>query len=148
MNENLMFGYKVTISQYCNESHRSEEAYGDWYESYTNSAIGVEKIEKYPDCASVENLIQGNPVHVVWAEWSSGDSFGNSDRGSVEAIAVFSKWEDARGLYNAITDGDDNDKCAYKFVASTGQVFESTYAPWSGYFEHLDSVNIDTMFLQ
>ena len=145
MNKNLMFGYKVQIEQYQDESYRSDEEYGDWQESYSNTFNSVEKIEKYPDLVSVEELIQGNPVHVVWAEWSDGDSFGNSYRGRVEAYGVFSKWEDALGLKTALENSTNN---GYNFTASTGQVFESKYVPWNGYFESLDSINIDTSFLK
>lgn len=140
-----MYGFKVTIHQHCTAHQQSEEAYGDWYSAYDNTFKCVEKVTEYPDLVSIEDLKQGDPVHVVWVEWSSGDSFGMSNLGYVEAFGAFSKWEDAIGLSDVLKASDIN---GYKFVTSTGQVFECGYVPWHGYFESLGDVHIDTAFLR
>ena len=137
-----MYGYKININRYCDESHESEEQYGDWSSSYSNSFDSVKQISKYPDLVSVEKLKIGDSVFVVWCEWSSGDSFGNSYCGNTEGVAIFSKEEDALGLSDAIY------KKRKDFKASTGQVFGFIGAPWSGYFEKLEEVHISSAVLK
>lgn len=139
-----MFGYKVDISQHCHESHQSDEQYGDWYSSSTNTFESVSKCtDSYPDAASVEDIPTGSLAYVVWAEYSSGDSFGRGDCCSTEVLAVFTNNADAVGLAKHIREQNGKDVNTYKFTASTGQVFESGFAPWSGYFEHLDTVYVE-----
>jgi len=140
MSDEKTFGYKVDISSYCTESEYSDEPYGDWYTNTSNSFESISITDKYPDVASVEEFKTGDEVYVVWAEWSSGDSFGHGDRCSTEALAVFSKSEDAYGF--AAECEKSNSKEGYSFTASTGQKFNSGYVPWSGYFESLDGIHV------
>lgn len=146
MSKDKTFGYKVDINHYCEQSEFSDEAYGDWYESYSNSLDSIKIVEdEYPDVASVEEFKVGDEVYVVWAEWSSGDSFGRGDRCSTEALAVFSKSEDAYGFAEACERATSKD--GYNFTASTGQKFSSSYVPWSGYFESLDGVHVTHTYM-
>lgn len=146
-----MFGYKVSIDHEVYFSESSDEEYGSWSEECSNSFDKIEKTEKYPDVSSVQDIKQGEMCFVVWAEWSSGDSFGSSSKGCKEAIAVFTNSVDAFGLMNAIKNpkksGKYDDSQAYSFTASTGQEYESSCPPWAGYFESLDSVKIEHVMM-
>lgn len=140
-----MNGYKVTIAHNRLHASGATESYGEWSESYSNTFESIEKIEKYPDLCSVEDLKIGDTVYVVWAEWSTGDSFGNADRYYTEALAVFSNSTDAVNMKNALMKSDGK---GYNFVASIGQIFETEYAPWDGYFERLDEIHVTEAILE
>lgn len=147
-----MKGYEVKINSHCDESWSEPEQYGSWRESYTNSFQRVSKVDKHPDASMIDDIAVGEMCYVVWAEWSSGDSFGNSENGSTDVLAVFKNSDDARGLTEACKKlgvkssyGDAN---GYKFTASTGQKFACGFASWSGYFESLTDIHIEFVPMQ
>ena len=119
------FGYTVQIKRRCDHSERSEEEYGSWSSSYTNTIDRlVKKVGEYPDVTSTLDLPPGTNALVVWAEWSSGDSFGNGTRSGSEAFGIFLDMASARAFKEELESG-------------------SVGVPWDGYFESLDSINID-----
>lgn len=148
------FGYKVVIDQYCNEDWHDGEEWGQWHSSYTNSLNSVSTANEYPDVVSIHDLKPGDRAYLVWVEWSSGDSFGHGDRTSVEAIGLFVDEDSAKGLAaciedtNSYTNYQTSTKVGYKVTTSDGQEFENLYAPWCGYFESLDSVNVETVVIE
>jgi hypothetical protein len=76
------------------------------------------------DVLGIEADIQiGQVVYLVWAQYSTGDSFGN-DGGQYELLEVCltrEAAEDRKEHYEGVTDFS---------------------VPWSGYFEHLDFVKV------
>lgn len=137
-----MFGYKVNINSICEDSYRSEEEYGEWGATYSNSFDGVHKsTDKHPDVVSVEDLGTGTMAYVVWLDYSTGDSFGSGTRNCTDTPAIFSNIEDATKLASMIRTQSESGTVNYVFTASTGQVF-SIYASWSGYFETLENVYV------
>jgi hypothetical protein len=147
------YGYNVTIHSVCDESYQSPEEWGEWYASYTNRMDSFIKHDsKYPDVNSIHNIKKGKIAYVVWIEWSSGDSFGHGDRCYTETIGLFKDMESAKSLQNQIETWIPNEKSkkwedhySYHFKTPDGQEFKSGFAPWSGYFDSLDSVNIDVV---
>jgi hypothetical protein len=145
--ESEVHGYQVKISQYCDYSEHSEEEYGSWEESYSNSFESCTKTNsQFADVySSVDTAKTGG--YLVWVEYSTGDSFGHSDRGSVESIAIFEKAESAQQLKNLITQWDqeyrrNEGKFEYsREVEIEGQKLK-IFCPWTGYFEHLEEVHI------
>jgi len=141
------FGYKVRISQYCDHSENISHGDGEWdfswEESYSNSFESVVKTDKYPDITALHDFEVGDQAFLVWAEWSTGDSFGHGDRSHVEAFALFKNSEDAYAYAHALEHAPDGKK--FKFVSSEGQVFENIYMPWHGYFESLDNIHVETV---
>lgn len=149
-----MIGYKVNIQQHCDHSERSEEEYGSWSESYSNSYESISKVanKQYADVYSTIDLDKQEGF-LVWAEYSTGDSFGNSDRGSVEVLALFSSMAKALEFKKKLEDwtakkndgaysGTDFD---YNFKAKVDKQEIQFHVPWLGYFEHLDSINIESI---
>lgn len=148
----MFYGYKVQINQHCTHSHREGGSYGSWEESYSNSIQPlIVKVEKNPDVVSIHDIKPGERGFVVWAEWSTGDSFGRGDRACVEAIGLFKSYEDAEVLREYIVDrskkydrrGYENDGAQLHIDTPDGQTFKTGWAPWLGYFEQLDDVYID-----
>ena len=109
-----MFGYKVDINQHCYHSESDGERYGFWSESYSNDFRGVTPVDKYPDITSSLDIKAGEICYIVWAEWSSGDSFGRGDNSSIEALAVFKDLECAKHLAKTARNTKD-----YSFVLKT-----------------------------
>ena len=141
MSKVKMYGYKVIIDQHCDDSYQSPEQWGEWHSSHTNTFSSISKDNsEYPDVVSTEDIKDGQNCFVIWAEWSSGDSFGHGDRSNVEALAVFSQSKDAFDMKNALKKPMDG--YSYDFTASTGQNFHSDFAGWSGYFESLDDIHV------
>ena len=141
-------GYKVLINSVCEESQHSNEAYGDWYERFSNSFsyIRRDNNDKYPDVNSIHNIPVGAECVVVWLEYSSGDSFGHSDRGSTEVVGVFpySGLGDAQAVREALLGKANYKGYEFNFEAADGQTFHYGFALWRGYFETLDEVHVET----
>ena len=91
-----MFGYKVEINSICTESYRSSEEWGSWSSSYSNYFEKVTKTDTYPDITSSLDIKEGELCFVVWAEWSSGDSFGRGENSNTEALAIFKDIDSAK----------------------------------------------------
>jgi len=142
-----MFGYKVSISRRCIESEHSSERYGSWSEDYVQE-IGriIEKTNDYPDAVSIFDFPAGTNVLVVWATYSTGDSFGRASGGGSEVFGVFQDLKSATELRTALEEFNTKDylNCKLNIKTSDGQVF-TQYVPWTGYFESLDSVDIDVV---
>lgn len=140
-----MFGYKVEIEQYCDHRERSEEQYGNWSASYTNSLKDeVKKTNDYPDIVSTLDIEPGTQALVVWAVWSTGDSFGRARGSQAEAAGIFTDMASAVQFREALYACNEREG-AIKLTTSDGQEFELDYMPWFGYFESLDSVQINTV---
>lgn len=152
------FGYKVNIRSYCTHSEREPEQFGSWSESYDNSFIGIHKNPKggYPDVVSELDIAPGEEVWVVWLEYSTGDSFGWSDRGGTETIAVFREYSDAERLQKELEKKTEYEFGSFDnlenlnkihFETSYGEVIDIHTGTWCGYFERLDNVHIEKTWM-
>lgn len=140
-----MFGYKVNIEQYCNYHERAEEQYGDWRASYSNTMSNiVQKTDTYPDITSSLDITPGTNALVVWAVWSSGDSFGHADGSSSEAFGIFTDIKSAEQFRQALSAAKEQSKDT-TLTTTDGQVFTIGYLPWFGYFESLDDIRVDVV---
>jgi hypothetical protein len=141
-----MFGYSVSINRHCIDSEHSGERYGSWSESW-NQEIDkvVTKTESMPDVVSPLDLHFGANALVVWATYSTGDSFGRSHGGSSEVFGIFTDIKSATELRDALSDFNTRGKSSrLEITTSDGQKF-TDYVPWTGYFESLDAVDIDVV---
>jgi len=136
----IMFGYKIEIRGANYQSEHEDTDYGAWSSSQTNHLDEfIYPTLKYPDAVTPFELKSGDRCFVVWVEWSSGNSFGRGDRSSTEIIGAFLDPAAAFELKNAL----EIVTCEYKIKTRDGQLFESGYAPWCGYFESLDEIHVD-----
>lgn len=90
----------------------------DW----TINGIKVSRKEGY-QLLPIE-IDAGHPVYVVYAIWSTGDSFGHDENYGCEAMAVLPTREEAD-----------------KEVARLKEVKDYS-VPWNGYFESLTTIDI------
>lgn len=85
----------------------------------------------------------GETVHLLYAMYSTGDSFGNDD-GNFVAIAVFKNAEAAIQASSLLEDGPGY---MQKIMLDASTELE-VYKPWVGYFESLENLAIFTTTLQ
>lgn len=150
-----MIGYKVDIDTTCIDHYQSDEDYGDWHSEYSNSFRSIRRTTKednHPDLTSKLDIQDGSPVFVVWVEYSTGDSFGSSTRGSTEAIGVFRDRASAEELAAALRKTADRDtdvdySSSFSVTTTDGQTINVEYMPWLGYFERLENVYVDPAFM-
>jgi hypothetical protein len=146
----MPYGYMVEIEQFCVESEYATERFGDWHESYSNSFRKIYKNqnpkERSPDIVSEHDFAQGEEVYVVWVEYSSGDSFGWANYKGAEAVGILKDYESAKELSDWIYNNgpsSSNDKYKDAFTTSRGETLEVYVGAWTGYFERLETVNIE-----
>lgn len=128
------------------EYYHSGEQYGEWRESWENTFLGVEVVPSGGDVFTLDgNMMGGDDIYIVWVEWSSGDSFGNSDKGDVEVVASFKNRATAEALEKAIYKGSGKGKYSFKFQIDKDNPKSciDVYEAWEGYFESLDNVYIE-----
>ena len=139
-----MFGYKVEINSTCTESYRSDEEWGDWSSDNSNYFKQVTKTDAYPDITSSLDIKEGELCFVVWAEWSSGDSFGTAYDGNTEALAIFTDVKSAKEFQEKVLNSEEY---SVKFTTPDGQV-HNVRCPWTGYFEELTEIHIEQTVLK
>lgn len=129
------------INHTTGESEHSSEPYGDWYEETNNDIQGLEIVKgknRYNDVVADFEVKDGDELFLVYAEYSSGDSFGHST-GNLEFIAVYKTEQKAWDAYNVIDNGGSTDLV---FILESGLEYKLGYAPWDGYFENLQHFNV------
>lgn len=143
----------VKIEKHCVHSYREDREWGSWEESYRNSLEGVslDKDHYYwaNSCPVDFEVKKGDVVYVIWAEYSSGDSFGRGERNSTDVVHVFMNKDLAREAYQSLlnTPVKEHDKDWYdswnaKFMSDSGE--EIIYhRPWLGYFDSLDEIHVE-----
>lgn len=139
----MTYGYKITIEQECLFSEHSEEQWGEWSSVYSNTIDKFfTKEDKHPDVVSEKEFKSGDKAYVVWAVWSTGDSFGHSEDSEVDAIAIFSDPSAAFDFKNQLeifSDPDDYEPIS--FETKDGQIIKY-YPSWFGYFESLSYIEV------
>lgn len=98
---------------------------------------------------STHKFLPGDRAYLVFAAWGEGDSFGNGDNTDHAAIHLFKNLDLARLLFLKIAQDyyiQDKDLGIYSrkndFITDSGIKLNIDTSPWSGYFEHLDTLKI------
>lgn len=143
--------YKVEFNQDLAHSKKSEAPYDSWGESYSNTFQSITITDsKEADIYSPVNLTKQDG-YLVWAEYSTGDSFGTSLCGLVEALMLLPTLKEAQEFEMQIMEwtnkkregsnsGRDYD---YYFETKIGDQIFKMHIPWLGYFENLESIQIE-----
>lgn len=129
------------FSRVCEYSEYSPEQYGDWEEDWAVMFLGRASFSSddfySPESESVDDSWKtGDSGWFVWVNYSTGDSFGRSLRGSICIVDIFKDFAEAVKCRNDI----QNNKATYIKEGKECKI----YAPWEGYFENLESVSCDS----
>lgn len=114
-----------------------------------NSVRGIElvKNDSYSDLAVPFEVIPGKNYWLVWAEYSTADSFGR-DGGNVEIIDLFTDYEKARACAERAEKAEES-PCAqsfsFRYIREDGSELQQ-HCPWIGYFERLEMVHTELVF--
>lgn len=128
----------------CSDSYQSPERYGDWWAHYDFTAptyawsLAKAKYGSYAYAGP--DIEPGTPVFVIYAVWSSGDSFGSDTRGNYEFMSVTTDMD--RAIRNMDALRKDGER---EIENDDGSRMKISYRPWSGYFENLDELTIATV---
>ena len=134
------FGYKVEIEHYCTDSEYSSEPYGPWEEEWSNEFRSIRRSvpeTEYPDVVATEAFAPGEPVYVVWAEWTEADSFGQAHSRGHDALGVFRTREQAEGLEKLA-----RETTGFEPVEYLGLKYY--FGDFKGYFEYLENIHIES----
>jgi hypothetical protein len=124
-----VFGYTVEIDHQLIDSEDSTEEFGSWSETYNNTFRKIFREESHPDIVSVLDIKNGEPCFVLWASYSTGDSFGCAEDQGIDSIAVFTGLNAAQELSDFLHKAEDNKlrtgqydtSIPLKFTTSDGQ---------------------------
>lgn len=149
----------VDIDKQCTHSYYEPVQWGAWEESWVNhfgsvhvdsqKALAAYSHESVPVDYEVKS---GDIVYVVWAEYSSGNSFGWGKRNNVEVVHVFKDKDLAWDAYRALNapikkDNDYYDSWSVEFKTDSGKDMPY-HRPWLGYFEHLDCIHVEEAIVE
>ena len=138
---------KVEIEGMVIGSYDDGKEYGEWHESWEHSFTGIELCkDDYPDLIALEEYEPGDPVYIVWAEYSQGDSFGWANRGRTEILIALKNLEDAKRVQK-LAMLFKPEGYVYYFPFEFGKHTAEIYCPWLGYFEQLDEIHIDKAYI-
>lgn len=148
----------LPVTTICTWSESSNEQYGAWSADYDLEVGDVALIhsEKTPRYVRGEResyegeLVEGDLIYVVVANWSSGDSFGHASRCHVEVPCVNKDEATARRNLKELErkrDSKKYDDCNVALMNDDGSVYPY-HRSWLGYFESLDSLEIHTMIVK
>lgn len=140
----------VSYNSHCIKSERSDEAYGDWYELNTFRVEKVSLTEPkdryFGSCDTIDlgyDVEPGIPIYVLVLIYSHGDSFGHSE-GNGEIVWAFTDADVANNVRNHVEENIGKYSILYRNEKDVEITFSN---PASGYFEHMESLDVDTFLL-
>lgn len=136
------FGCREEISR---EPYEDDEwDRGDTYTSWTLEGCSIKEEGEYFDVIAPFEVKSGDRVIVVYAIYSTGDSFGRAEGACKEVIDVFKDINKASDCVRAVEktykSWDDHTEKKVEWIREDGSEGKLDYVPWNGYFESLDSV--------
>jgi hypothetical protein len=125
----------------------------DWDrgDTHTDHTVNGLVIGEDSNCLSLADVAVGDKIWLVYAIYSTGDSFGHDSNEQIEFFTVHRNEEVAR--YNArVLEGFDsnadyNRRNKFFLSLDDGTQFQ-TVPPWCGYFESLSAVYCECFVVQ
>lgn len=142
----------VQYESRCTDSYREDREYGDWSESwdYEVKGISISSRGRWSNLAYDEEKINvgfeaeaGTPLYILWMTYGSGDSFGHGD-GYGEILWVFKNADVARQALEVFRADSEQYSIIVKDDAGNNITLHN---PGSGYFESVNSLQVDTFLL-
>jgi len=137
--------------------HGDGEQWGRRDCTHTEHSIkGIEIADKYPTMTVPFKIIHNKPYYLLYVLYQTGDSFGY-DTGNIEFAGLYKNYDLASKNRDLIEEHNRKNKDDYglgwesKFQITLYHTNTKTYqihVPWTGYFERLESVEIQAVFLK
>jgi hypothetical protein len=102
----------------------------------TINDIRIVTTDQYHDIAVPFEIDPDKSYFLLWADYDAGDSFGN-DANQVEFIDLFETEEKAVEAQKWLEKPE-----SVGYIRENGAGV-TLYKPWTGYFENLNSINVD-----
>lgn len=116
----------------------------EWDRDDTSTSHYVDEVSLQPIsseyCYIPFNVKKGDTIYLVYAIWSTGDSFHRADGERIDFISVHKTYSNAKRNEDILSHAVDGDGTPTIFLDDGT---EYKYSPgWFGYFESLDYINI------
>lgn len=111
---------------------------------YIHSITEVKKAD-YKDVDVSFSVEHGKDYYVLWADYDTGDSFGRYCN-QLELIDVFQTYAAADKARKELE--ELGEECYSREYTRDDGAIISIHIPWAGYFESLNSINIDSVKLK
>jgi len=147
----------VETQSRCEKDYHSGEQFGSWETIYDSLVKRVSRNSSFLNKWSFEafkvpdEVYNAQSVYVIYVIYSSGDSFGNSS-GNLAVAFITEMPDEALECKKALEEqgSDCNYDCETnprplpwdKNFRHHPKSVRSGFAPWFGYFEHIESVEI------
>jgi hypothetical protein len=142
--------HKNSYSEITRESDPESEWDGDDLEN-SHSFEGFSLVKdkgKYWDFVLHELPKKNVPYYLVYVLHSSGDSF-HHESGCLCMVQFVNEYEDAVAIRDAISKDVKMDGYSVNLtLPKSGMEIRISTGTWKGYFDRLESVNIETLFLK
>lgn len=146
----IVYNIEIIDDSYQEETRESGDDGWDRGDTSTSHNIvgfhaAPESENKYYDLAVPFNPKEDVTYYVLYAVYSTGDSFGHDSGSSVEYIGFYTEDEldianeNMRKVENSTK---DNDNWSVELKTPNGHKTFDQHTPWIGYFEHLDYVEL------
>lgn len=136
---------RETISEYS-----SSEKYGDWSSDHTYRVTGVRLCSSIDDAweetFELGDVKAGDEVHVLSIVYGTGDSFGKSS-GNGEVVMVYKSRALAEQAYSMYDEKSGDYSIKLPFETPKGTEFRAISNPAAGYFECLESLDLETFIV-
>lgn len=132
------------------DSWSEDKEWGSWEENNCNSIQGIKLVKEneFYDVVTDFEVKKGDTVYLVYAEYGSGNSFGNSS-GNISYVGVYKKKIKAERAVKEIKRSreayDNSGDYEAKFKTESGKVIKDGFPSWCGYFERLESARIEEL---
>ena len=141
-----MTNIRINDNSYC-EVTRERDPHDEWsgedtYTGHSIESFHVVDDDDHCDISVVFDIDDGKDYYLLYAIYSTGDSFSRND-GEIALIDLYETKEMAEKNRQLIADNlKDEDNWSVILELEDGRVY-SFHVPWKGYFEHLDEVAIE-----
>lgn len=151
-----VWSIEVLTDSYCDVTREADEN-DSWSRESTSTHWTVEGLklaqnDNYGTVAVAFKPVKGEIYHLLYAVYSTGDSFGHDEGRNFEAIGVYKDRkvaeENEKRLTSAPKKGANWDDQFKAIVLKTEGLGEHKYSrPWVGYFESLDRLEVESFVL-
>lgn len=135
---------KYTRDQYTTREAAADDEWdrGNTSSKYTLEYISLANDSAYSTVTYPGEVKVGEKLYLLYAVYSTGDSFGHDEDACIELISVHKNLDVARFNYETIKNNtDESYGVQIELSQDNGQTWKMS-PPWNGYFESLSYLKI------